>query len=199
VPPSAPPPSQPVPPASSAAPVPAAPPASLAAPGPAAPPATADAPAPTANGAGHAVTVTVPDQPIVLDLEGLRAVWPAVIEAVMAENALCAALLADAVPVAVDGALVTIAFAPSADFLRRKANDDGYRQCVAAAVRTVTGSRAQIAYVLAEVPSVEQREVAEPAPPTEDEWVRRFVAEFDAEEIIPDPEDPGPSESEAKT
>ena len=212
VPPSAPPPSRPVPPASSAAPVPAAPPASLAAPVPAAPPAatappasgpapppTADAPAPTANGAGHAVTVTVPDQPIVLDLEGLRAVWPAVIEAVMAENALCAALLADAVPVAVDGALVTIAFAPSADFLRRKANDDGYRQCVAAAVRTVTGSRAQIAYVLAEVPSVEQREVAEPAPPTEDEWVRRFVAEFDAEEIIPDPEDPGPSESEAKT
>jgi DNA polymerase-3 subunit gamma/tau len=132
-------------------------------------------------------------------LDDLRAVWPAVIETVRSENALCAALLADALPIAVDGAQVTVAFPPTADFLRRKANDDGYRQCVATAVRTVTGSRTQIAYVLAEPPAAGDRDRAAPAAPTEDEWVRRFVAEFDAEEILPeaDPE-PGPtSESEA--
>jgi hypothetical protein len=121
-----------------------------------------------------------------------------VIEAVRSENALCAALLADTLPIAVDGAQVTVAFPPSADFLRRKANHDGYRECVATALRTVTGSRARIAYVLAELPPA--GDLARPAPelPTEDEWVRRFVAEFDAEEILSDPE-PGPtSESEAR-
>jgi hypothetical protein len=135
-------------------------------------------------------------------LDDLRAVWPAVIETVRSENALCAALLADALPIAVDGAQVTVAFPPTADFLRRKANDDGYRECVATAVRTVTGSRAQIAYVLAELPPAGDRDRAAAELPTEDEWVRRFVAEFDAEEILPEPEpepQPGPtSESEAR-
>ena len=73
-----------------------------------------------------------------------------------AENALCAALLEDATPIAVDGTQVTVAFPPSGDFLRRKANDDGYRQCVAMAVRTVTGAKAQIAYVLAEAPPADE-------------------------------------------
>ena len=104
-------------------------------------------------------------------------------------------------PVAVDGAQVTVAFAPSDDFLRRKAEDDGYRRCVQTAVRTVTGARAQIAYVLADAPIEVDGEQAIAVPPTEDEWVQRFVAEFDAEEIIPDPEpdpEPGPTtESEA--
>jgi len=143
------------------------------------------------NGSGQHATVAVA-QPngIELDLAGLRAVWPAVLEAVLSENALCAALLADAAPVAVDGAVVTIAFPPDADFLRRKANDDGYRRCVAEALRAVTGNRAQISYVLAELPAAEEHADAVAAPPTEEEWVRRFVAEFDAEEIVPDPEDP---------
>jgi DNA polymerase III subunit gamma/tau len=154
-------------------------------------PASARSAAPAAPGAGAGVPAPA--------LDDLRAVWPAVIETVRSENALCAALLADALPIAVDGAQVTVAFPPTADFLRRKANDDGYRQCVATAVRTVTGSRTQIAYVLAEPPAAGDRDRAAPAAPTEDEWVRRFVAEFDAEEILPeaDPE-PGPtSESEA--
>jgi DNA polymerase-3 subunit gamma/tau len=157
------------------------------------------------NGGGHTVAVAVPapgDEPgPPLELAELRAIWPAVIEAVKSENALCAALLADAMPVAVDGAQVTVAFAPKADFLRRKAEDDGYRRCVQTAVRTVTGAKAQIAYVLADAPIDPEGEPATVAPPTEDEWLQRFVAEFDAEEILPDPE-PGPdpgstTESEA--
>jgi DNA polymerase III subunit gamma/tau len=185
LPPSAPPPSQPSAPASAAARTDAEPPA---APGAGAPPAHA-------NGVAHAATIAVPvdGAELTLDLDGLRAVWPAVIDKVMSENALCAALLADATPVAVDGPIVTVAFPPTADFLRRKADDDGYRRCVAEAVRTVTGATAQISYVLAELPAAEEHHVAAPAPPTEDEWVRRFVAEFDAEEVVPDPDDPGPS------
>ena len=159
-------------------------------------------PAPAAPGPAAAVTEphvpasngTAQPVPGALELAGLRAAWPAVIDAVRAENALCAALLEDAIPVAVDGTQVTVAFPPSADFLRRKANDDGYRQCVATAVRTITGAKAQIAYVLAEAPPVDEPLIE--APPTDDEWVARFQSEFDAEEIILDP-DP-PSESEAR-
>ena len=132
-----------------------------------------------------------------LELEGLRAVWAAVIEAVRSENALCAALLADTTPVAVDGTQVTIAFPPTDDFHRRKADDDGYRRCVAMAVRTVTGAKAQIAYVLAEAPPAGAAEPDVATPPTDDEWVRRLVSEFDAEEIIPDP-DPGPPPTESE-
>ena len=150
----------------------------------------AEAVSPASNGHG---SVAVAPQPagVALDLAGLRAVWPAVLEAVLAENALCAALLADATPVAVDGSLVTIAFPSDADFMRRKADDDGYRRCVAEALRAVTGSKPQITYVLADAPATEEHAQAVAAPPTEEEWVRRFVAEFDAEEIVPDPDDSG--------
>jgi DNA polymerase-3 subunit gamma/tau len=146
-------------------------------------PLPSESPAEAANGAA-------------LELDGLRAVWPAVIDTVRAENALCAALLEDAVPIAVDGAQVTVAFPPGGDFLRRKANDDGYRECVATAVRTVTGAKAQIAYVLAEAPPADEPLIE--TPPTDDEWVARFQSEFDAEEIILDPDPGPPSESEAR-
>jgi len=197
-----PPPAQPPPPAPASDSRPA--PGSESPPAPPAesPPPPASTPPPVAAANGHTVAAAAGDHggPL-LDLDGLRTVWPAVIEAVRSENALCAALLADALPVAVDGVQVTVAFAPTASFLLRKAEDDGYRKCVAAAVRTITGSRAQIAYVLAEPPPEDRGGEVAAAPPTEDEWVRRFVAEFDAEEILPEPEpdpDPAPTdESEA--
>ena len=131
-----------------------------------------------------------------LSLDALRAVWPAVIDAVRSENGLCAAMLASSMPSAVDGSEVTVAFPPAddADFLLRKVRDDAYRQCVVAAVRTITGAKAQIVYVLDEPASAAGADEAVLAPPTEDEWVRRFVAEFDAEEIHPEPDPPSDGE-----
>ena len=151
------------------------------------PPASLTAPATPSNGAAHTIAVAAPPTGVPLELESLRAVWPAVIDAVRTQNALCAALLEDALPVAVDGTQVTVAFPPTADFLRRKADDDGYRQCVVGALRTITGAKAQIAYVLAEAPPHHDDPPPIDEPPTGEEWVRRFVAEFDAEEIPPDP------------
>jgi hypothetical protein len=153
-----------------------------------------------ANGAGHAASSAAAAAAASLNLDGLRAVWPAVVETVRSENGFCAALLARAMPIAFDGTELIVAFEPADDapFLLRKVNDDEYRQCVVAAVRTVTGSRVRISYVLTELPTPEQHAGAAAAPPTEDEWVRRFMAEFDAEEIVAEPHDPGsPSESEA--
>jgi DNA polymerase-3 subunit gamma/tau len=158
------------------------------------------APGAQTNGAAHAVAVAVPAQAApALKLEGLRSVWPAVIDAVKASgNAICAAALADAQPVAVEEGQVTVAFPPGAEYHRRKADDDEYRACVSAALRAVTGAQARVAYVLEE----RSGDAAAAAPPalSEDELVRRFVAEFDAEEILPDPDpDPTPGpESEAR-
>jgi len=178
-------------------------------PPPAQPPAQASAQPEHANGSAHTITVDAPPQVaagMALELDSLRAVWPAVIETVRSENALCAAVLAGAIPVAVDGDRVTIAFPPTDDasFLRRKAEDEGYRRCVATALRTVTGARTQVAYVLGELRDDEDGATVVAEPPTEDEWVARLVTEFDAEEILPDPDSEaqpgsGPtSESEAR-
>jgi DNA polymerase-3 subunit gamma/tau len=155
---------------------------------PAPPPAPSpEAPQPPSRPPAGAGAVAAP---AALELESLRAVWPAVIEELLnAGNTLCAHRLAEAVPVAVDGAQVTIAFAADAEHAEhhmRKADSDEDRACVAEAIRTLTGgARPQIAYVLGEAAAA----VAQPAaPPTDREWVERFVAEFDAEEIHPESE-----------
>jgi hypothetical protein len=123
--------------------------------------------------------------PVALELESLRQVWPAVLENVKAANGLCAAALAEAHPIAVEEGRVTIAFARDAVYSMRQADREEYRACVCDAIRAVTGGKAQVAYVLQEPPAAEEQPAAAP---TDQEWVRRFVAEFDAEEIHPESE-----------
>jgi hypothetical protein len=87
--------------------------------------------------------------------------------------------------VAVEAGQVTVAFPPDAEYHRRRADDDEYRACVAAALREVTGASARVSYVLDEAPAVPE----EPLPTlVGDELVRRVVTEFDAEEIDPESE-----------
>ncbi len=151
------------------------------------PPPAPEAPQPPSRPPAGAVAVAAP---VALELESLRAVWPAVIEELLnSGKTLCAHRLADTVPVAVEGTQVTIAFAPDADHAEhymRKADSDEDRACVAEAIRTLTGgTKPQLAYVLgAEAATVQEP----PAAPTDSEWVERFVAEFDAEEIHPESE-----------
>jgi DNA polymerase-3 subunit gamma/tau len=160
------------------APIPAAAPESASAPG------EISAPSPTPTPAPAVATAT--------DLDSLLAVWPAVIDVVRADNALIGALIADARPVAVDGEDLTVAFASSAAFLKKKAEHPDNRAIVSEALRQVTGGRWRLSYELLEAD-------AELAPggeaPTEEEWVRRFMEEFDAEELLSDQE---PINSEPK-
>jgi len=123
--------------------------------------------------------------PAMLELDSLSSVWPAVVESVKGSNAMCAAAIAEARPVAVEGSRVTVAFAHAEAYLMRRADDEEYRACVADAIHALTGAKAQIAYVLQD-PEAAPSEPA--AAPTDDEWVQRFVAEFDAEEIHPESE-----------
>ncbi len=130
------------------------------------------------------------------DLDSLLAVWPAVIDVVRAGNALIGALIADTRPVAVDGEDLTVAFASSAAFLKKKAEHPDNRAIVSEALRQVTGGRLRLSYELLEAD-------AERAPggeaPTEEEWVRRFMEEFDAEELLSDQEPGGAVESGGAT
>ena len=155
------------------APVDPAPPAPAAEPDPAPPaPVETALPEPASNGAAP-------------ELETVAACWPAVIDLVGRDNQLLAALLADARPVSLDGRDVTLAFPMSKAFSKRKAEQDDYRRATADALRSVIGAALALRYEL--------RETAEPPAGaadglTQEELVKRLVEEFDAQEVLDDPD-----------
>jgi len=117
------------------------------------------------------------------ELDSLRAAWPTVVDIVRAENALLGALIEEAEPVAVAGEEVTVAFAASAPFLKKKAEDPANRAAVTTALTRVAGRRFSLTYELGEVQAGRS---AERAPGSEEEWIKRLVEEFDAEELPPE-------------
>ena len=130
-----------------------------------------DAPAPAAS----------PDAPVERDLASVSSLWPAVVDLVRSENGLIGALIAEAQPVAVDGEELTLAFAATAQFLKKKAEDPANRATVGEALRTIAGGRWRLSYELREELPAEDRPGA--VEHSEEEWIRRFMEEFDAEEI----------------
>ena len=164
----------------------AARPAEAAAPAPASAPTSAPeppapVPAPAAPSAAGA-----------FDLAALREIWPAVIDAVRSENAMLAAALGEARPFDVTSAEAVFAFSPAAAFFKRKAEGDECRRLVANALRTLAGVSLKPVYELRE-PAESEPEAATAAAPelSHDELVARFVAEFEAEELIDEPEEGG--------
>jgi len=123
-----------------------------------------------------------PGQHPELDLDSMRALWPAVIETVRADNALLAALLEGARPVALDPGELRLAFPESAAFLKRKAEGLPNRQAVGRALQSVAGRSLRLGYEL------RADEDAGPASAgsamTADELVARLMEEFDAEELV---------------
>jgi len=116
------------------------------------------------------------------DLATLCSLWPAVVELVRGEHALLGALIAEARPVAVDGEDLTVAFAPTAQFLKKKAEDPANRAAVSEGLAAVAGGRWRLSYELRDEPEgVDDR--AQPREHSEQEWVARFMREFDAEEV----------------
>jgi DNA polymerase III subunit gamma/tau len=121
------------------------------------------------------------------DLDAVRTLWPAVLDAVRADNGLLAACLAEAHPVEVRGSEVVVAFAEHDAFNRKMADGREHRATVDDALRGLAGSSLRVVFELREL-----EERSEVKPPSEDELVARFKTEFDAEEIVPD--DPQPDE-----
>jgi DNA polymerase-3 subunit gamma/tau len=120
------------------------------------------------------------------DLNSVCAIWPAVVEMVRGENALLGAVICEAQPVAVDGEDLTLAFASTAQFLKKKAEDRDYRAAVGEALRAVAGGRWRLSYELRE--ELAAADTDEPQQRSEEEWVARFMREFDAEELTEDGE-----------
>jgi hypothetical protein len=121
-----------------------------------------------------------------LELPIVVASWQAVVELVRADNAMLAALLADARPTAVSERELTVAFPGGAAFLKRKAEQDDYRRAASEALRTVTGHRLALRYELREAEEEVQQDDGSVL--SGEELVKRFMEEFDAEEIDPEEE-----------
>jgi DNA polymerase-3 subunit gamma/tau len=147
------------------------------------PPAAAPEPPPTAE----PPAAPEPQPAVADDLDGVRLVWPAVVDLVRGEHAMLGALIAEAQPVAAKDEDLTLAFAATAQFLKRKAEDPANRTAVGEALRSVTGRRWRLSYELRE----ELDRAGGPPIESEEEWVRRFMEEFDAEDITDAPGDEG--------
>jgi DNA polymerase-3 subunit gamma/tau len=129
-----------------------------------------------------AAPVAIATLPAANDLDAL---WPAVHESVRAEHGLLGAVFNEAVPVGLTDEELTLAFAPTAAFLKRKAEDASNRAILIDALRRLTGRRYRVSFELSEdLPS--QEGLNGGSAPTEEEIVARLVAELDAEEL---PED----------
>jgi DNA polymerase III subunit gamma/tau len=125
-----------------------------------------------------------------LELEAATACWPAVVDLVRSENAMLAALLSDARPIAVHDQELTLAFPGGAAFLKKKAEQDDHRRVAGEALQTVTGQRLVLRY---ELRDADDEPDGDPVLSGE-ELVRRFMEEFDAEEVFEDE----PNEGEVK-
>jgi DNA polymerase-3 subunit gamma/tau len=144
-------------------------------------PPTPDDPQPAPGDAASPVSPSEPPPLGARDLESVCATWPAVIELVRGDHALLGALIAEASPVAVDGEDVTLAFASTAQFLKKKAEDPANRMAVGEALRAIMGGRWRLSYELRDELVAGDRPAA--SEQSEEEWVARFMREFDAQEI----------------
>ena len=101
-----------------------------------------------------------------------------------------AALLSDARPVAVGEQELTLAFPGGAAFLKKKAEQEDYRRVAGEALQAVTGRRLVLRYELRDGEDEPDGETVLSG----EELVRRFMEEFDAEEVLEDE----PNEGEVK-
>jgi DNA polymerase-3 subunit gamma/tau len=124
-------------------------------------------------------------EPVRADVGDLDSLWRAAVEMVGAENKLLSAVLKDARAVAMSDEELTVAFAATASFLKKKAEDNAHRATVTEALRQLTGQRRlRVVYELREELPPPAEGAAEEAPRSEEEWVARFKEELDAEELV---------------
>jgi DNA polymerase-3 subunit gamma/tau len=123
-------------------------------------------------------------QAIADDLAPLLSWWPAVVELVRTDNALLGACIEEARPVEVTGEDLTVAFSATAPFLKKKAENPDNRAAVTAALRDVTGRRWRLSYELHD--ELVSAAGEGPGALSEEQWLKRFIDEFDAEELPTD-------------
>ena len=116
-----------------------------------------------------------------IDLERVAELWSAVADAVREQNAMVGALVSQAVPAALDGDRLTVAFPGDAAFLKKKA--EANRELVLGAVRTLTGRALAVAFELSD-----RGESRAPRSLDEEELLERLKRDFGAAEVFDDEE-----------
>jgi DNA polymerase-3 subunit gamma/tau len=120
-------------------------------------------------------------QAIAEDLAPLLSWWPAVVELVKKENAMLGACIEEARPVEVTGEDLTVAFSATTPFHKKKAESPDNRAAVTAALQDVTGQRWRVSYELQD--GLVALDGSMPEAQSEEQWLKRFIDEFDAEEL----------------
>jgi DNA polymerase III subunit gamma/tau len=145
--------------------------------------------APQRSGAGPSAAVAVeprdeeaPQPSAALELEQVRALWPAVADAVGEQNGMLGAAVGAAQPSAIDGDRLTVAFPADAAFVKKKA--EANRDVLATAVRGLTGHSLALAFELSEEASAGAQTTLD-----HEQLIERLRAEFGAEEIFEEPEE----------
>jgi DNA polymerase-3 subunit gamma/tau len=123
-------------------------------------------------------------QAVPRDIASVYALWPAVVDLVRSEHALLGAVIGEARPVEVDGEELTLAYPFSAEFYKKKAEDPANRATVGEALGALAGGRWRLRYELRDTPERAEGEGADGR--SEEQWVERFIDEFDAEELTED-------------
>jgi DNA polymerase-3 subunit gamma/tau len=121
------------------------------------------------------------------DLDNLRALWPAVIDAVRSENAMVGACLEGARPSLLEGDRLTIAFPVFAGFSRKTVERN--RELLQTSLRALTGHSLALEYAASDEPA---EEVGGPAALSEEELIERLKRDYGATEVFDD--DPAPAE-----
>jgi len=120
---------------------------------------------------------------VAADLDSIIELWPAVVELVGAEHALCGAVITDARPVEISENDLIVGFPTTAAFLKRQAEDPANRAIVTEALRQLAGGRWRLSFELRSELDEEDGSGAGAETYTEEEWLARFKSELDAEEI----------------
>jgi DNA polymerase III subunit gamma/tau len=154
-------------------------------------PASAPAPqaAPQRSGGGPSAAVAVepreeeaPQPSATLELEQVKALWPAVADAVGEENGMLGAAIGAAQPAAIEGETLTVAFPADAAFVKKKA--EANRDLLTAAVRGLTGHSLGLAFELSEEAGAGPQATLD-----HEQLIERLRAEFGAEEVFEEPEE----------
>jgi DNA polymerase III subunit gamma/tau len=145
--------------------------------------------APQRSGAGPSAAVAVepreeetPQPTGALELEQVKALWPAVAEAVGEENGMLGAAIGAAHPSAIEGDRLTVAFPVDAAFVKKKA--EANRELLTTAVRGLTGQSLALAFELSEEAAASTQSTLD-----HEQLIERLRAEFGAEEIFEEPEE----------
>jgi DNA polymerase-3 subunit gamma/tau len=134
---------------------------------------------PAAAAAPQAVAAPEEEAEGELDLELVRGLWPAALDAVCAENAMVAAALGKGRPTSIESGTLAVSFPEGNEFACKTA--DRHVGLLQTALRTLVGRSIGVRLELGDE---EPEEVAAAPPLSEEELLERLKAEFKAEEVF---------------